>query len=91
MLVTSRPAHIASPIRTGLQKTLRCKPQFETHQRWLKVFLDFALESAAGAPIKHWIETAYTPEALKAWLDARGMHQFYAAIFSVPTRSPFQW
>src|SRR5580704_5259091 len=63
----------------------------KTHQRWLKAFLDFAAEDAQGAPIKQWIESDYTPETLKAWLDARGMNQFYAAIFSVPTRSPFQW
>jgi hypothetical protein len=63
----------------------------KAHQRWLKAFLDFAAEDAQGAPIKQWIENDYSPETLKAWLDARGMNQFYASIFSVPTRSPFQW
>ena len=61
----------------------------KTHQRWLKAFLDFAAEDADGAPTSsNGIETAYTPEALKDWLDQRGMGQSYAAIFSVPTRSP---
>lgn len=61
------------------------------HQRWLRAFLDFAREKSGGAPIKDWIERQYEPEALKAWLDARGMKDFYAGIFTVPTRSPFQW
>jgi protein tyrosine/serine phosphatase len=63
----------------------------KTHQRWLKAFLEFAREEARGAPIKDWIETAYTPERLKAWLDLKGLDQTYAGIFSVPTRSPYQW
>jgi hypothetical protein len=63
------------------------KPQ----QRWLKEFLDFAAEDAHGAPIQQWIETTYTPEALKAWLDGRGLEHSYAGLFSVPTRSPYQW
>ena len=63
----------------------------KTHQRWLKAFLYFAKEDAQGAPIEEWIATRYTPEALKAWLDAKGLDQTYAGIFSVPTRSPYQW
>jgi len=61
------------------------------HQRWLARFLDFAAEDARGAPIGEWIARDYAPEKLKAWLDARGMGDFYAAIFTVPTRSPRQW
>jgi protein tyrosine/serine phosphatase len=61
------------------------------HQRWLRAFLDFAREDSKGAPIKDWIATDYQPERLKSWLDARGLDQTYAGIFSVPTRSPFQW
>ncbi|MBV9549206.1 MAG: tyrosine-protein phosphatase [Alphaproteobacteria bacterium] len=61
------------------------------HQRWLAKFLDFAVEAANGTPISAWIASDYTPEKLQAWLDDRGMGDFYAAIFTVPTRSPFQW
>jgi len=61
------------------------------HQRWLVHFLDFAAEDAKGAPLADWITRDYTPEKLKAWLDARGMGDFYDTIFTVPTRSPFQW
>jgi hypothetical protein len=63
------------------------KPQ----QRWLARFLDFAAQEAKGAPIADWIAHGYTPEKLKAWLDTNGMGEFYAAIFTVPTRSPYQW
>jgi protein tyrosine/serine phosphatase len=61
------------------------------HQRWLRPFLDFAREDSKGAPIKDWIAHSYTPERLKAWLDGHGLNDTYAGIFSVPTRSPFQW
>ena len=61
------------------------------HQRWLRAFLDFARGDSGGAPIKDWIDRRYEPEKLKAWLDAQGMNDFYAGIFTVPTRSPFQW
>jgi hypothetical protein len=63
----------------------------KTHQRWLKAFLDFAQEDAKGAPLADWIAQNYTPENLKAWLDARSMGDFYDRIFTVPTRSPHQW
>jgi len=63
----------------------------KTHQRWLKPFLDFAQEDAKGASLAEWIARDYTPEKLKAWLDARGMNDFYDRIFTVPTRSPHQW
>jgi len=38
-----------------------------------------------------WIADSYSPEALKSWLDANGLQGGYAAIFSAPTRSPYQW
>lgn len=63
----------------------------KTHQRWLLRFLDFALQDAGGKPIADWIARDYTPEKLKAWLDANGMDDFYAGLFTVPTRSPRQW
>jgi hypothetical protein len=61
------------------------------HQRWLKPFLDFAAEDAAGLPLSLWIRDHYTPEHLKDWLDGRGLENSYAGIFVIPTRSPRQW
>jgi protein tyrosine/serine phosphatase len=63
----------------------------KTHQRWLKLFPEFAREQCKDAPLAQWIAQNYTPEKLKAWLDARGMAGSYAAIFTRPTRSPRQW
>ena len=63
----------------------------KTQQRWLKVFLDFAQAGADGRPLARWIADSYSPEALKSWLDANGLQSGYAAIFSAPTRSPYQW
>jgi hypothetical protein len=63
----------------------------KTHQRWLRPFVDFARTDSAGAPLAQWIRQSYTPERLKAWLDAHGLEDSYAAIFTVPTRSPRQW
>jgi hypothetical protein len=60
-------------------------------QRWLKPFLEFARQDAAGAPLTQWIAQSYTPEKAKAWLDANGQAGSYASIFTVPTRSPRQW
>jgi hypothetical protein len=61
------------------------------HQRWLKPFIDFAQESAQGRPLAAWIKDDYSPEKLKAWLDSHGLQDSYTAIFTAPTRSPFQW
>lgn len=63
----------------------------KAHQRWLKEFLDFAADDANGTPLAEWVAQQYTPERLKNWLDARGMAGFYDRIFTVPTRSPYQW
>src|SRR4051812_1613256 len=63
----------------------------KAQQRWLKVFLDFAQSDSGGAALAQWIRNDYTPEKLKAWLDANGYAGSYAAIFTVPTRSPHQW
>lgn len=63
----------------------------KTHQRWLRPFLDFAKEQANGLPLSAWIANHYQPEALRDWLNARGLNDTYAGIFTVPTRSPHQW
>ncbi len=54
------------------------------HQRWLAAFPEFAAEDAAGLPLGEWIRTRYSPERFKAWLDARGQSDFYAAISRFP-------
>lgn len=61
------------------------------HQRWLKPFLEFAAEDSQGAPLATWVRDTYTPERAKAWLDSHGLADSYKAIFTKPTRSPFQW
>jgi protein tyrosine/serine phosphatase len=61
------------------------------HQRWLKAFMEFAAKEANGLALARWIARDYTPEKLKAWLDANGLAGSYAAIFTTPTRSPRQW
>jgi hypothetical protein len=63
----------------------------KTHQRWLKLFPTFAHHDSGGTPLAQWIQQSYTPERLKAWLDAKGLEGSYAAIFTTPTRSPRQW
>jgi protein tyrosine/serine phosphatase len=63
----------------------------KSQQRWLKHFLKFARADSGGAPLAQWIKDSYTPEKLKAWLDNNGHAGSYAAIFTVPTRSPRQW
>lgn len=63
----------------------------KTHQRWLKQFPAFAHQDSSGVPLAQWIAQSYTPQKLKAWLDAKGMEGSYAAIFTQPTRSPRQW
>ena len=86
--------------RDGWQAIATAKRQFarfpylhfpKRHQRWLKAFLDFAAEDAGGLPLAVWVRERYTPEHARAWLDAHGLAGSYAAIFTVPTRSPYQW
>ena len=60
-------------------------------QRWLKAFLDFAQQDSHGLPLKDWISQRYSPQSLKAWLDGHSLADGYAAIFTAPTRSPYQW
>jgi protein tyrosine/serine phosphatase len=97
---TSFAAAVYIVHRGGWQAMAAAKAQFarlpylhlpKKNQRWLAAFLEFAAEDADGAPIASWIAERYSPERLKAWLDGRGLGDSYAAIFSVPTRSPHQW
>ena len=40
----------------------------KTHQRWLKVFVEFAREDAQGRPIRDWLQRGYDPVRLAGWL-----------------------
>ena len=97
---TSYAAALYLVHRDGWQAMAAAQAQFarfpylhfpKTQQRWLKAFPDFAQEDSSGQPLAAWIATAYTPEKLKAWLDAQGLAGGYASIFTAPTRSPRQW
>jgi hypothetical protein len=61
------------------------------HQRWLRPFLDFAREDSGGMTLAAWIGGHYQPEKLQAWLQAKGLQDSHSGIFTVPTRSPYQW
>jgi hypothetical protein len=97
---TSLAAALYIVFRDGWDALPRARLQFarypylhfpKQHQRWLKAFLDFALEDSGGLPLEQWIAQSYTPEKLTAWLDSHGLEDGYAAIFTAPTRSPRQW
>ena len=86
--------------RDGWAAMVRARAQYarfpylhfpKKHQRWLRLFLDFASEDSHGVPIAQWVREHYSPERLKQWLDKKGFAGSYAGIFVVPTRSPFQW
>lgn len=57
-------------------------------QRWLKLFVEFAREQAASRPLAAWIAQGYTPEALKAWLEERGMGEAFRGLYDKPGTAP---
>jgi len=58
------------------------------HQRWLKLFPEFAREAAGGRPLVQWVRESYTPELLKAWLDAKGASHTYKGLYDKPGTAP---
>lgn len=52
------------------------------HQRWLKQFLIYACDQAAGQPLSVWLRSQYTPEAFAKWLEARGLGDSYFGLYS---------
>ncbi len=61
-------------------------------QRWLRPFIAFAAQDAAGRPLAQWIAESYTPENLRDWLNANGHAGTFKGIFE--KRSPanrWQW
>jgi len=53
-------------------------------QRWLRLFPAFALENAAGAPLRDWITARYSPEDFGLWLEARGERGSFRKIYGAP-------
>lgn len=60
----------------------------KTQQRWLRLFVEFARGDAAGRPLAHWIAQSYAHEALKAWLEARGMGDAFRGTYDLPSPAP---
>ena len=58
------------------------------HQRWMTHFIDYAGEQKGA--LAAWIQNGYAPEDFAEWLTARGFGDSFEAIFTKPTRSPFQ-
>jgi len=52
-------------------------------QRWLRLFPVFAAEQAGQTPLLRWIETGYSAEAFRAWLERRGEGQSFHGLYGV--------
>jgi hypothetical protein len=59
-------------------------------QHWLRPFLAFAREDAAGLAVTQWVLERYDPAVLDRWLSEHGLAGSHKGIFEKPTRSPFQ-
>jgi hypothetical protein len=53
-------------------------------QRWLKSFVPFAVEQAEGRPVRSWLETDYSAQVFKGWLEARGQGETFRGLYNVP-------
>jgi protein tyrosine/serine phosphatase len=93
---TSLAAALYTVHRDGWDAFARAQAQFarlpylhfpRRNQRWLAHFLVFAREQAAGAPIGEWVRRGYAPEALAAWLNARGLSDAFNGIWE-PWKPP---
>jgi hypothetical protein len=54
------------------------------NQRWLKLFSAFAAEQAGQAPLRNWIETGYSAETFRGWLEQRGEGESFHGLYGVP-------
>jgi len=52
-------------------------------QRWLKLFPGFAGESAAGVPLRYWLENSYSAANFGAWLNERGHAESFKGLYGV--------
>ena len=63
----------------------------KTHQRWLRPFLAFARDDAAGRSLAEWARDTYDPARLQTWLEANGHAGTFKGIFEKPVASKWQW
>lgn len=53
-------------------------------QRWLGLFPVFAAEQAGQNSLRRWIETGYSAEAYRGWLERRGEGASFHGLYGVP-------
>ena len=53
-------------------------------QRWLRLFPVFAAEQAGQNPVRSWIETGYSAEVFRGWLERRGEGASFHGLYGVP-------
>ncbi|MBV9330370.1 MAG: hypothetical protein JOZ55_02330, partial [Alphaproteobacteria bacterium] len=53
-------------------------------QRWMAAFPRYASREAKGAPLARWVSESYAPEAFAAFLEAAGMGDSFAGVFTLP-------
>jgi hypothetical protein len=53
-------------------------------QRWLKLLPKFAAEQAGRASLRNWIETGYSAETFRDWLEVRGEGDSFHGLYGVP-------
>jgi hypothetical protein len=53
-------------------------------QRWLSLFPKFAAEQAGQIPLRRWIETDYSAEAFRDWLERCGEGASFHGLYDVP-------
>lgn len=54
------------------------------NQRWLSLFPAFAADQAGDMPLQSWIETGYSAEAFRTWLERHGEGTSFHGLYGVP-------
>lgn len=54
------------------------------NQRWLRLLPVFAAEQSGGKPLRDWIETEYSAEVFRTWLQQRGEGASFHGLYDVP-------
>ena len=54
------------------------------NQRWLRLFPVFAAEQARQTTLRGWIESGYSAEAFRDWLEGHGAGASFHGLYGVP-------